>query len=48
MLAAAVGVLLVFWTEPTVMVLALLAGIYLIIQGIFEIVAAFRIKSAVG
>jgi Short repeat of unknown function (DUF308) len=47
-IAAGAGVLLVFWTEPTVMVLALLAGIYLIIQGALEIIAAFRIKSVVG
>jgi uncharacterized membrane protein HdeD (DUF308 family) len=46
LIAVGAGVLLVFWTEPTVMVLALLAGIYLIIQGIIEITAAFRINSA--
>lgn len=46
LIAAGAGILLVFWTEPTVMVLALLAGIYLIIQGVLEIIASFTIKSA--
>ena len=46
LIAFVAGVLLVFWTEPTVVVLALLAGIYLIIMGILEVVAAFQIKAA--
>ena len=45
-IAAAAGVLLVFWTEPTVMVLALIAGIFLVIEGIVEIIAAFQVKAA--
>ena len=43
--AAGAGVLLVFWTEPTVMVLALIAGIFLIIEGVLEIIAAFQVKA---
>jgi uncharacterized membrane protein HdeD (DUF308 family) len=44
--AAGAGVLLVFWTEPTVLVLALIAGIFLIIEGVLEIIAAFQVKAA--
>lgn len=43
--AAGAGVLLVFWTEPTVMVLALIAGIFLVIEGVLEIIAAFQVKA---
>jgi len=46
LVAAAAGVLLVFWTEPTVMVLALIAGILLIIEGVLEIIGAFKVKAA--
>ncbi|GGL03550.1 HdeD family acid-resistance protein [Nocardia jinanensis] len=36
-----VGVLVLLWPGPTIVVLAILFGIYLLVSGIFQLVAAF-------
>lgn len=36
-----VGVLVLIWPGPTIVVLAILFGIYLLVSGIFQLVAAF-------
>ncbi len=40
------GILVLVWPAPTVLVFAILAGIYAIIIGVLEIIAAFTLKSA--
>lgn len=45
-IAAGFGAALIFWTEVTITILAVLAGIYLIIAGVIEVISAFQIKSA--
>ena len=45
-LAAALGVVVLVWPAPTVLVFAVLAGIYAVFFGILEIVSAFALKNA--
>ena len=45
-LGIAAGAVVLLWPEITVLALAIIAGIYLIVAGIVEIVAAFRLRSA--
>lgn len=47
LIAIAAGALLVFWPEVSVKVLALIAGIFLLIDAVIQIITAFRIKAAV-
>jgi uncharacterized membrane protein HdeD (DUF308 family) len=46
LIAAALGAALVFWPDITVQVIAILVGIYMIIDAIIEVVMAFQIKAA--
>lgn len=39
--SVAVGVLVLLWPGPTIVVLAILFGIYLLVSGVFQLVAAF-------
>lgn len=44
--AAILGVVVLVWPAPTVLVFAVLAGIYAVVFGILEIVSAFALKNA--
>jgi uncharacterized membrane protein HdeD (DUF308 family) len=46
LVAAGFGTALILWTEVTVTILAVIAGVFLLIEGVIEIIAAFQIKSA--
>lgn len=45
-LAIAAGAVLLLWPAATIAVLAIIAGIQLVVSGIFEVVAAFQLKNA--
>ena len=45
-LTALFGVVLLVWPDVTVTVFAVLVGIYIVILGIFEVLAAFQLKNA--
>jgi uncharacterized membrane protein HdeD (DUF308 family) len=45
-LSAALGVAILVWPAPTVLVFAFFAGTYSILFGVLEIVAAFQVKNA--
>jgi uncharacterized membrane protein HdeD (DUF308 family) len=45
-LAAILGVVVLVWPAPTVLVFAVLAGIYAVVFGFLEIVSAFALKKA--
>ncbi|MDJ0790574.1 MAG: DUF308 domain-containing protein [Acidimicrobiia bacterium] len=45
-LTALFGVVLLVWPDVTVTVFAILVGIYIVIMGIFEVLAAFQLKNA--
>ena len=45
-LSALFGVILLAWPDVTVTVFAILVGIYIVVLGMLEIVAAFQIKNA--
>lgn len=44
--AAVLGVVVLVWPAPTVLVFAVLAGIYAVVFGVLEIVSAFALKNA--
>ncbi len=46
LLGVAFGALLVFWPDVSLTVLAFVAGIYLLVVAVIEVVTAFRIKAA--
>ena len=45
-LTALFGVVLLVWPDVTVTVFAVLVGIYIVVLGIFEVIAAFQLKNA--
>ena len=45
-LSTAMGAAILMWPEPTVVVLAVFAGVYALFFGVIEILAAFQIKNA--
>ncbi|MEN8112793.1 MAG: HdeD family acid-resistance protein [Actinomycetota bacterium] len=45
-LAIIAGVIVVLWPEASILVLAIIAGIYFLMDGALQIVAAFKIKAA--
>ncbi len=45
-LAAVLGVVILVWPAPTVLVFAVLAGIYAVFFGVLEIISAFALKNA--
>ncbi len=45
-LTALFGVVLLAWPDVTVTVFAILVGIYIVVLGIFEAIAAFQLKNA--
>ena len=45
-LSAGMGAAILIWPEPTVLVLAVFVGVYALVFGVIEILAAFQIKNA--
>ena len=45
-LSIAMGAAVLLWPAPTVLVLAIAAGVYAILIGVLEVIAAFAIKNA--